>query len=307
MRKVWLAACVGAALAACVPSPPDPLEDAARVCATGEGQARIDACTMIIDTPGPDAAARAEAYVARADTRRAGGDVTAALRDYEAALRLDETHVNALLGRGDILRASGQLDAALAMIERAAPNDGSGRAELLLGRIAFTRGDPEAALAHLDAALTRDSDLAEAYAARARVRAANGDLASARDDYAAAIRRNGALAEARAGRCRLNLEQNENLDQARDDAEAAVLADARNVEAQICRGILQLRENEPGDALASFSAALQIEPGNPEALFGHGVARMRTGDGQGAQDMNRARGFSEHIGQRYADLGVNTR
>ncbi|HRK64859.1 MAG TPA: tetratricopeptide repeat protein, partial [Terricaulis sp.] len=125
--------------------------------------------------------------------------------------------------------------------------------------------------------------------------------------YGAALSFDGALAAARAGRCRLNLEENENLDQARDDAAAAVLADPRNVEALICRGVLQLRDNEPGDALATFSAALQQEPGNPEALFGHGIARMRTGDGQGAQDMNRARGFSEHIGQRYEQLGVSTR
>ncbi|HRP10670.1 MAG TPA: tetratricopeptide repeat protein, partial [Terricaulis sp.] len=163
------------------------------------------------------------------------------------------------------------------------------------------------ALTHLDAALAQDRALAEAYAARARLRKANADLEGARADFNDAIRLNGALAEARAGRCWLTLEANGDLAQARDDAEAAVLVDSRNVEAQTCRGILQLRANEPGDALASFSAALQVSPGNPEALFGHGIARMRTGDGQGSRDMNRARDFNSHVGQRYAQLGVETR
>nr|HRK65062.1 hypothetical protein [Terricaulis sp.] len=61
MRKVWLTACVGLALAACAPQEVDPLEEAARTCETGAGAALIAACTTIIDTPGPTQAARAEA------------------------------------------------------------------------------------------------------------------------------------------------------------------------------------------------------------------------------------------------------
>lgn len=307
MRRFLLIAGLGAALAACQPSAPDPLAEAARACESGEGDARIAGCTTVIEEQTTVPAARAAAYVRRANALREKGDVTPALRDYEAALREDETSTDAMLGRGAILLASGQLDAASAMIERAAPTDTSGRAQLLMGRIALTQGNQVAALTHLEAALAQDSNLAEAYALRARVRKASGNLAAARDDYSTAIRLDSALAEARAGRCWLSLEANENLEQARDDAEAGVLADARNVDAQICRGVLQLRANEPGDALASFSAALMVEPGNPEALFGHGIARMRTGDTQGSRDMNRARDFSEHVGQRYDELGVRTR
>lgn len=310
MRSIWLAATLGAiALAACQPQPqsaPDPLVEAARACAEDEGQAQITACSTIIDAPQAEVGVRVQAFASRAAARRAAGDVTAALRDYEAALGLDGAHVAALLGRGDILLASGQLDAAQAMVDRAAAQDQSGQAQLLLGRIALRRGDNDAAQAYLDAALAQDDDLAQAYASRARLRKGNGDLDGARADYSAAIRRDNALAEAHAGRCRLNLETNTDLDQARDDAAAAVLSDPRNVEAQICRGILQLRAREPGDALVSFSAALQVEPGNPEALFGHGIARMRTGDAQGSRDMNRARDFSSHVGQRYEQLGVGT-
>lgn len=306
MRKIWLIACMAAALVACQPSAPDPLAQAARDCENAEGEARIAACTALIETGGLEAPARAEALSRRAGAKREGGDVTGALRDYEAALREDASQTTALLGRGEILLASGQVDAAQAMVEQAAAGDQSGRAALLLGRLALMRGDNAGAITHLDGALAQDDDLAEAYAVRARAKKETDDLDGARADFSDAIRRDGALADARAGRCRLSLEANENLEQARDDAEAAALSDPRNVEAQICRGILQLRARQPEGALTSFAAALTVEPGNPEALFGHGIARMRTGDSRGSQDMNRARGFSEHVGQRYEQLGVGT-
>lgn len=306
MRKVWLMAAAVAALAACQPSASDPLAEAQRACESAKGQEQIAACTTVIDAEMVEAEARTEALTLRAAARREAGEVTAALRDYEAALQADETNVAALLGRADILLTSGQLDAASAMVERASATDRSGQAHLIMGRIAFHRGDYINAVTQLDSAIAQNGDLAQAYATRARVKKANNDREGARADFSDAIRRDGALAEARAGRCRLNLEDNENLDQARDDAEAAALADPRNVEGQICRGVLQLREKQNAEALASFTAALAVEPGNPEALFGHGIARMRTGDSQGSRDMNRAREFSEHIGQRYEQLGVNT-
>ncbi|HRP10669.1 MAG TPA: tetratricopeptide repeat protein, partial [Terricaulis sp.] len=126
MRGICLAICAGLALAACAPRAPDPLTEAARACAEAAGEAQIAGCTAIIDSAETDEAAKVEAYATRAAVRREAGDVTAALRDYEAALRLDDAYAGALLGRGEILYASGQLDAALPMVERAAPNDASG-------------------------------------------------------------------------------------------------------------------------------------------------------------------------------------
>jgi hypothetical protein len=49
-----------------------------------------------------------------------------------------------------------------------------------------------------------------------------------------------------------------------------------------------------------------VEPGNPTALFGRGVARRRGGDGDGSRDMNQARDFDHHIGEQFDRLGVRT-
>ena len=96
------------------------------------------------------------------------------------------------------------------------------------------------------------------------------------------------------------------MGQARNDAEAAVTADARQVDAQLCRGILQLRGGEWENARHAFEAALAVEPGNPTALFGRGVARRRSGEGAGREDMNQARDFDSHIGEAFDEWGVET-
>lgn len=308
-RWAWLATAAGLVLAACERTAPDPLAASRAVCSDAERtpQERIDACTTLLETAALDEAARADAQARRGAARREGGDVTGALRDFEAALRLNAGQVDALEGRASILLASGQLDAAEPLIARLiADGQALASAHLMRGDIAALRGDRATAIAAYDAALAEDPRLALAFAHRARVKQGQGDLDGAHADYDAAIRLDGALAEARAGRCWLNLVQQRDLEQARNDAEAGAAADPRSVEAQLCRGVLQLRGGEWGNAQASFEAALEVEPGNPTALFGRGVARRRSGDRAGREDMNTARDFDRHIGEAFDEWGVET-
>jgi tetratricopeptide (TPR) repeat protein len=287
----------------------DPLAEQRAACADAARppQERAAACTALLETGELDEAQRAQTHAHRGAANGAGGDVTAALRDFEAALRIDEGQPEALEGRAAILLASGQLDAAEPLIERLiADGHALAAAHLMRGDIAALRGDHAAALTEFDAALEQDPRLALAHAHRARARLRLGDQAGARADYDAAIRFDGALAEARAGRCWLNLIQQRDLEQARTDAEAGAAADPRLVEAQLCRGVLQLRGGEWANAQASFEAALAVEPGNPTALFGRGVARRRSGDGAGREDMNLARDFDRHIGATFDEWGVET-
>jgi tetratricopeptide (TPR) repeat protein len=233
--------------------------------------------------------------------------VTPALRDYEAALRLDESNARALEGRAGILLASGQLDAAEPLVDRLiSAGNASAAALRIKGDIDLQRGAYTEAIEHFDDAISADGRLALAYAHRARAKERLQDSVGARADYDSAIRFDGTLAEARAGRCWLNLREDRDLGQARNDAEAAVAADPQQVDAQLCRGILQLRGGEWENARRAFEAALAVEPGNPTALFGRGVARRRSGEGAGREDMNQARDFDRHIGEAFDDWGVET-
>ena len=305
MRKIWLvAAGLALALAACERTVP---ESTAAACLSAEEvEARIVACSTAAEDNSLASELRSQALSTRAGAYDEGGDVTAALRDYEAALRLDEENASALLGRAGILLNSGQLDAAEPLLRRAIAIDNSGRANELMGRTTLRGGRYTDAIGFFNTALDADPRSATALSGRARAKQRVGDLAGAANDYDAAIRADGNLAEARAGRCWLDLNEQRELERARNDAEAAAAADPRNVEGQLCRGVLQLRGGEWANARASFDAVLAVEPGNPLALFGRGVARRRSGDNAGREDMNLARDFDGHIGEQFDDMGVET-
>jgi tetratricopeptide (TPR) repeat protein len=305
--KRWLGLGIVLALAACQPK--DPLAEDRAACADthAAADARIEACTHLIESGRLEDAPRAEAQAMRGDAQFAKDAVTPALRDYEAALRLDENNARALEGRAGILLASGQLDAAEPLVDRLI-SAGHPPANVLRikGDIALQRGEYTEAIEQFDDAISADGRLALAYAHRARAKERLSDTNGARADYDSALRLDNALVEARSGRCWLSLRNQGDLGQARNDADAAATADPRNVDAQLCRGVLQLHSGEWANARASFEAALEVEPGNPTALFGRGVARRRSGDNAGREDMNQARDFDHHIGEAFDQWGVET-
>jgi tetratricopeptide (TPR) repeat protein len=305
MRKIWLlGAVVALALAAC--ERPAEVSDSERCLTAEEAEAKIEACTVAAQNQSLTPEQRSVAFSTRGDAYDEAGDVTAALRDYASAIELDNENPAALLGRGRILLASGQLDAAEPVLRRAIELHQSGEANELVGQILVRRGEFSEAITLFNASLSHEPRSARALAGRARAKQRLGDLDGAANDYDQAIRADGNLAEARAGRCWLDLNEERELERARQDAEAAVSADPRNVEGQLCLGVLQLREGEWANAKTSFEAALAVESGNPIALFGRGVARRRSGDNDGTEDMNQARDFDGHIGQQFDDLGVRT-
>ncbi|MEZ5961048.1 MAG: tetratricopeptide repeat protein [Hyphomonadaceae bacterium] len=305
MRNIWLAGAVLAlAVAACERT--QEATSSERCLAAEEAEAKIEACTAAAQDQSLTPDQRSVAFSTRGGAQEEAGDVTAALRDYGSALDLDTENPAALLGRGRILLASGQLDAAEPALRRSIELADAGEAHQLMGEIMVRRGEFSEAITFFNTALDREPRSARALAGRARAKQRLGDLDGAGNDYDQAIRADGNLAEARAGRCWLDLNEDRELQRARQDADAAVAADPRNVEGQLCRGVLQLREGEWADAKTSFEAALAIESGNPIALFGRGVARRRSGDRDGTEDMNQARDFDTHIGQQFDDLGVRT-
>lgn len=305
MRKVWLVgAILAVSLTACDRT--EVVDDSARCLTAEEAEAKIEACTAAVQNESLTAQQRATAYSVRGEAQEEAGDVTAALRDFGAAIDLDGENAEALVGRGRILLASGQLDAAEPAVRRAIELNQSGEAHQILGQIQVRRGEFSEAISSFNAALDREPRSAIALAGRARAKQRLNDLDGAANDYDQAIRADGNLAEARAGRCWLDLNEEREFERARQDADAAATADPRNVEGQLCRGILQLREGQWADAKTSFEAALAVESGNPIALFGRGVARRRSGDNDGTEDMNLARDFDSHIGGQFDELGVRT-
>src|SRR5512145_2014094 len=104
MAKSWVwgaSALVLLALTACERTPPDPLAEARAACADAgaEAEARIEACGALINSGSLEDAERGLALSRRGEATQEAGDVTDALRDYNAALAIDEANALALKGR----------------------------------------------------------------------------------------------------------------------------------------------------------------------------------------------------------------
>lgn len=309
MRTLLAVTVCALALAACQPSADDPNARNRVTCERDSepAAARVDACTALIDSGTLDEAGRVAMQAHRGAAHREAGQVTPALRDFEAVLRADATNAEALEGRAQILLASGQLDAVTPLVDRLiASGERLDQAYLIRGDVAFQHGDYTTAIADYDRAIEQNRGLALAYAHRGRAKQRLSDDTGALADFDSAVRNDNDLVDARAARCWLSVQQKQNLQQARQDAETAVAAAPENVEAQLCRGVLQLQGGEWAGARSSFEAALTVEPGNPAALFGRGVARRRSGDSEGTEDMNRARDFDRHIGEKFDAMDVET-
>jgi len=303
------AAVLALALASCSKAA-DPLAEARAHCddRAVEAQDRINACSQLLDGGKLQGAQRAVALAHRGEAHVAAKETTPALRDFEASLALDANNLEATYGRAAILLDSGQLDAAQPLVQRmVAAGYNLVQAQYMAGRIALARGEYQNAVTAFDAALALDSGYAPALALRGRAKESLGQDGDARADYDAAIAHDSSAANALAWRCWMKLRAKPIVDaDARADADAAVRADPHVVEGQTCLGVLQLRAGEWGDAQSAFDAALTYEPGNPVALFGRGVARRRSGDDHGADDMNQAHEFDAHVREFYFALGVTT-
>ncbi len=301
---------VGAALALAACGESDPLARARADCADGESnlEAQIASCTALIESGELGDPERSIALANRGSARGEGGDVTAALRDFEAALAADGDNMHAIMGRASVLIESGQTDAAEPLVRRlVASGEYVSGAHFSLGQIAARRGETAAAIAAFDAAIEAEPRFARALEARARIKQQQGDHAGALADYDAALEVNPQLAPALAGRCWTRvLRQDGDLALARADADAAAQADPRGANGQLCRGLLQLRAEEWEGARLTYEAVLEVTPGDPNALFGRGIARRRAGDNAGSEDMNQARDFDRHIAQTFDQLGVRS-
>ena len=316
LRAFFILAAAAAALAACdrLSESQDPAVQARRDCENTHTEAakRRDACSAWMDGAELDSAQRALVHAHRGTAAQAAGDVSYALRDFDAALDLQADNAEALEGRGRILLASGQLDAAEPMADRLiAGHHALGAAYWIKGSIALQRSDYATAIEHFNASISADGRNASAFAGRARAKWRQDDLPGALADYDAAIRIDDDLADSHAGRCWVRVTQAGDDDKDNDgpmraDAEAAVRLAPEGLEGQLCLGLLQLRAHQWEPARDTYDTALRLAPGNPTALFGRGIARNRSGDRGGTRDMNQARRFQSRIDATFHSLGVNT-
>ncbi len=194
-------------------------------------------------------------------------------------------------------------------------------AENLLGFVLGRRGDVEGALQHLEAALriepgdleARDNlavvlfqigRVDEAEAHLLQVLAANPAMAKAREHLGALLLARGATLKAaehlreavRLGSASTGAQANlgdalERLgdrEGARASFEAVLRRDARDLRALVGLARLAIEADRPADAAQFLERALELQPGNPQALQQRARLRVLSGDEAGAAEDLRA-------------------
>ena len=70
-------------------------------------------------------------------------------------------------------------------------------------------------------------------------------------------------------------------------------------------GLIYLKQSRFNSAIDDYSSALRFRPGLANALYGRGLAKLRTGNASGADaDMSAAKAIDPSIGDYFSRYGV---
>ena len=100
----------------------------------------------------------------------------------------------------------------------------------------------------------------------------------------------------------------ENLDVDQHSIDGGVNASLTGLNSAVAigsRGAIRLKLGDTEQALGDFEAALALNPRQPVALFGRGLAKQRRGDGAGgAADIAAAKAIRADVADDFAKLGI---
>lgn len=194
------------------------------------------------------------------------GDLDGAMRNYDAAIRLNDHYAPAYNGRGTIYSKKGDFDNAVRNCTRAIELDPNYAKAYNNRGIAFTeQGRAGLAIADFSRAIELDRQYAKAYCNRARAYDMKGLDTQAQGDCTRAIELdpNYVKAYANRGQARRRLGH---YDQAIADFDTAIRLDRNFAPAYGGRGLVYAEMGKFDLALADFEAVLRLDPGNAMAM-----------------------------------------
>jgi len=263
-----------------------------------------------------------------------------AVADFDKVLVLEPDNVLALIRRGEAFSQLGETGRGLVDLDRAvALAPGSSQAYFQRGLIHSRRNETAAALADYNAALERNPRSVEALTSRAAIysierkldlairdldaaiaidrknpvaffnrgyaRFALDEYPQAIADYTSAIELEPGFGLAFNNRCLTRAIAGQDLLQALADCDIALKLTPVNLDVRDTRGFIYLKLGDDALALNEYESALQIDPNRAVALFGRGLARIRTGDVKGGEgDQAAARTINPEVDQQFAFYGL---
>lgn len=228
---------------------------AADACASGEPQARVGACTLLLNRTGLDTASTLAAYVNRGRAQDALDQVDAALKDYQSALDLDPTNAMALRARAVTLHS---------------------------------RGRSAEAIRDLTRALTSHPDDVPTLRVRGTVYAESGQIARAVEDFSKVLDRMPADLAARQGRG-LALAAAGDHARAIQDFTRVLQREPRARVARAARAFSLFSTRQYPRAIADWDRLLKDDPSQLAVVYCRGAAKVLSGDDTGRADMSGVR------------------
>ena len=264
-----------------------------------------------------------------------------AISDFDEVLALQPGNVLALIRRGQAFSQLGQTARGLVDLDHAiALSPSSSQAYFYRGLIHGRRNDTAAALEDYDAALQRNPHNVHALASRAAIHAGQGELGlairdldaaisiddrnpvafynrgyvhfanaeyrKALDDYTAAIDLDENFGLAYNNRCLMRTILRQDRMKVQADCDVALRLMPLNLDVRDTRGFVFLALGDPALALNEYSIVLEKDPNRATALFGRGLARIRTGDVAGGEaDQAAARRINHRIDHEFGSYRLN--
>lgn len=233
---------------------------------TGRGLVDLDRAIAL-------APSSSQAYLHRGVIHSRRNETEAALRDYDAAVQRGPRNVQALASRAAVYSLDGKLDLAIR---------------------------------DLNAAIAVDRNNPNVYFNRGYARFAKREYQKAIADYTAAIELDENFGTAYNNRCLTRAIAGQELLRALADCDVALRLMPVNLDVRDTRGFIYLKLGDPALALNEYNAALEKDPNRATALFGRGLARIRTGDARGGEgDKAAARTINPEVGQQFAVFGLD--
>ena len=232
--------------------------------------ARINGCTLLIDAGYGSTAALAIAFNNRGNAYIAKGEFDRAIKDFDKSIRLDQTYTKPLNN---------------------------------LGVAYLKKGEHDLAIAAFDEAIRLKPDYGNAFANRAAAYLKKHDFKRAAQDFDEAVRLDPNLTPVWHGHCWARAILGE-LQAALESCNKALQA-GPNAAAYDSLGLIHLKMDQPGAAIDDYSTALRLDPKLASALYGRGLARLKSGDRAGGDaDILAAKTIAAGIGDDFARYGV---
>jgi tetratricopeptide (TPR) repeat protein len=243
------------------------------------------------------------AAVAKARIAVLKGDLDAALKLLDAAAPTAAHVGDFYYIRGYIrsVHSSSQFDPKQAMedLTRAIEMEPTAVAFMNRGALKVNRHDWKGAEADLSRALLL-WPLAQGYFNRGLAREGLGESEGAIEDLTEALRQVPANAVALAVRGRVRALMGD-LDGGLEDCERAVAIREGCIEARVIRGDLRRAKRLFKEAIADYTRAIEIDPNLPQAFTNRGAARIGLGDFEGAiRDQTQAIALLPTLAEAYA-------